>query len=119
MRLERVHRVISSTLGELPLREGGSTFQPAGKRRDTHAGEVPANTGFTERQTFAVLTLSMNATGAIGVEEFSDESEDTLTIWTTGGKQYMMPNAWVTELGELGDADIRVTYNSGTSPRLA
>jgi len=119
MRLERVHRVISGNLGELPLREGGSTFTPAGKRRTTHAGEVPANTGFTEAQTFATLTLSLNATGAIGVEEFGDVGEDTLTVWTTGGKQYMMPKAWVTEPAELGDAEVRVTYNSGTSPRLA
>ena len=118
MRLERVHRVISARNGELPLREGASTFRPAGKSRETRAGEVPAHTGFTEKQTFAVLTLRMNATGAIGVEEFSDEDEDTLTILTTGGKQYMMPNAWVTEPGELGDAEISVTYNSGISPRL-
>jgi len=118
MRLERVHRVISTRLGELPLREGGSTFKPAGKRRETHAGEVPENTGFTERQTFAELRLRMNATGALGVEEFSDEPEDTLTVWTTGGKQYMMPSAWATEPGELGDAEVTVTYNSATSPRL-
>jgi len=119
MRLERVHRVISARLGELPLREGNSTFKPAGKSRETRAGEVPENTGFTEKQTFAALTLRMNATGAIGVEEFSDEDEDTLTIWTTGGKQYMMPKAWVTEPAELGDAELSVVYNSGTSPRLS
>jgi hypothetical protein len=118
MRLNRVHRVISTALGELPLREGGSTFKPAGRRRDTHAGEVPENTGFTERQTFAELRLRLNATPAIGVEEFSYVGEDTLTIWLTGGRQYMMPNAWVVEPGELGDAEITVNYNSATSPRL-
>ncbi|MDR0387273.1 MAG: phage tail tube protein [Treponema sp.] len=118
MKLERVHRVISSRLGELPLQEGGSTFKPAGKKRDTKAGEVPENTGYTEKQTFAELKLKLNATGALGVEEFSDEDEGTLTIFTTNGKQYMMPNAWATEPGELGDAEMNVTFNSGTSPRL-
>jgi len=118
MKLERVHRVISAALGELPLREGNSTFQPAGKRRTTHAGEVPENTGFTEAQTAAALTLSLNATGAIGVEEFSESGQDTLTVFTTGGMQYMMPNAWVTEPAELGDAEVRVTYNAAKSPRL-
>jgi len=118
MKLERVHRVISARLGELPLQEGGSTFKPAGKKRETKAGEVPQNTGYTEKQTFAELKLKLNATGALGVEEFSDEDGDTLTIFTTGGKQYMMPNAWVTEPGELGDAEINVTFNSGTSPRV-
>jgi hypothetical protein len=118
MKLERVHRVISSALGELPLQEGGSTFKPAGKKRETKAGEVPENTGYTEKQTFAELKLKLNATGVLGVEELSDLGEDTLTILTTGGKQYMMPNAWVTEPGELGDAEISITYNCGTSPRL-
>jgi hypothetical protein len=43
MKLERVHRVISkkSALGELPLQKGGSTFKPAGIKRETKAGEVP------------------------------------------------------------------------------
>ncbi|MDR0583601.1 MAG: phage tail tube protein [Treponema sp.] len=118
MKLERVHRVISSRLGELPLQEGGSTFKPAGKKRETKAGEVPENTGYTEKQTFAELKLKLNATGAIGVEQLGETDEDTLTIFTTGGKQYMMPNAWVTEPGQLGDAEIEITYNSGTSPRL-
>jgi hypothetical protein len=118
MKLERVHRVISSALGELPLQEGGSTFKPAGKKRETKAGEVSENTGYTEKQTFAELKLKLNATGAIGVEELSEQGEDTLTIFTTGGKQYMMPNAWVTEPGELGDAEITAAYNCGTSPRL-
>jgi hypothetical protein len=30
----------------------------------------------------------------------------------------MMPKAWVTEPGELGDAEMEITYNAGTSPRL-
>jgi hypothetical protein len=118
MKLERVHRVVSSTLGELPLQEGGSTFKPAGVKRETKAGEVPENTGYTEKQTFAELKLKLNATGAIGVDELSDVGEDTLTITTTGGKQYMMSSAWVTEPGELGDAEISITYNSAKSPKL-
>jgi hypothetical protein len=118
MKLERVHQVISSKLGELPLQEGGSTFKPAGVKRETKAGEVPENTGFTEKQTFAELKLKLNATGSIGVEELSDIGEDTLTIHTTSGKQYMMPKAWVTEPGQLGDAEIDIVYNSAKSPKL-
>jgi len=119
MKLERVKRVISQALGELPIQEKGATFKPAGIKRETKAGEVPENTGYTESQTFAELKLKLNATGALGVEEMSNIGEDTLTIFTTGGKQYMMPKAWVTEPGELGDAEMDITYNSGTSPRLA
>jgi hypothetical protein len=118
MKLERARRVISSTLGELPVQEKGAGFKPAGKKRETKAGEVPENTGCTESQTFAELKLKLNATGKPGVEELSDIDGDTLTIFTTGGKQYMMPKAWVTESGELGDAEMEITYNSGTSPRL-
>jgi hypothetical protein len=119
MKLERVKRVISGALGELPIQEKGATFQPAGVKRETKAGEVPENTGYTESQTFAVLELKLNATGKLGPEQLSDVGEDTLTIFTTGGKQYMMPNAWVTEPGKLGDAETDIVYNSATSPRLA
>jgi len=118
MKLERVHRVISSIVGELPLQAGGSTFKPAGKKRETKVGEVPENTGYTEKQTFAELKIKLNATGVLGVEQLSDLGEDTLTVYTTGGKQYMMPNAWVTEPGELGDAEMDIVYNCATSPRL-
>jgi hypothetical protein len=118
MKLERVHKVTSSALGELPLQEGGSTFKPAGVKRETKAGEVPENTGYTEKQTFAELKLKLNATGGLGVEQLSDVGEDSLTIYTTGNKKYMMPNAWVTEPGELGDAEISITYNSAKSPRM-
>jgi hypothetical protein len=118
MKLERVKRVISAALGELPIQEKGAEFQPAGTKRETKAGEVPENTGYTESQTFAVLTLKLNATGSLGIEELSNVGEDTLTIFTTGGKQYMMPKAWVVEPGKLGDAEMDITYNSGTSPRL-
>jgi hypothetical protein len=118
MKLERVHKVISSAKGELPLQEGGSTFKPAGVKRETKAGEVPEHTGYTEKQTFAELKLKLNATGKLGVEELSNIEADTLTIYTTGGKQYLMPSAWVTEPGELGDAEMTITYNAATSPRL-
>jgi hypothetical protein len=118
MKLERVKQVISQALGELPIQEKGATFKPAGTKRETKPGEVPENTGYTESQTFAELKLKLNATGKLGVEELSNVGEDTLTIYTTGGKQYMMPKAWVTEPGELGDAEMDIVYNAATSPRL-
>jgi hypothetical protein len=36
------------------------------------------------------------------VEEMSDVGEDTLTIFTTGGKQYMMPNEAVEKVFRKG-----------------
>jgi hypothetical protein len=119
MKLEKVKRVVSGTLGELPLQEGGSTFKPAGMKRDTKAGEVPENTGYVERQTEAVLKLKLNATGALGVEQLSAAEEDTLTITTSTGKQYLMSNAWVVEPGDLGEGEMEITYNSAKSPRLS
>ncbi|MDR2923513.1 MAG: phage tail tube protein [Treponema sp.] len=118
MKLERVYRVISQKVGELPIQEKGATFKPAGKKRETKVGEVPENTGYTESQTFASLKMKLNATGKYGVEELSLNDEDTLTIFTTNGKQYMMPNAWVIEPGEIGDAEMDIEYNAATSPRL-
>jgi hypothetical protein len=74
MKLERVHRVILSALGELPLSEGGSTFKPAGVKRETKTGEVPENTGCTEKQTFAEVKLCRPKTKdfvAVGNQPFT------------------------------------------------
>ncbi|MDR1031026.1 MAG: phage tail tube protein [Treponema sp.] len=117
MKLERIKRVVSAHFGELPLQEKGGTFKPAGVKRETKLGEVAEHTGYTESQTFAELTLKLNATGKPGVEELSDLGEDTLTIYTSSGKEYYMPQAWVTEPGKLGDAEMEITYNSATSKR--
>jgi len=123
-KLERVHRVISRENGELPLRAGSSTFIPAGMERKIWAGDMRQNSGFTEKPRLAELKLSLNARKVVrdeesfGVELFSDVEEDSLTIFTTGGMVYMMPNAWVAKPGELGDGEINVTYNSATSPKV-
>ena len=127
-KLQKVHRVISRHSGELPLREGRSTFTPAGMERKKWEGDVPENSGFTEKPRLAELKLFLNAIRVerdgktLGVEMFGNVEEDTLTIYTTGTKEtrklYMMPNAWVAKPGELGDGEISVTYNSATSPRL-
>ena len=121
-KLDRVHRVISQRNGELPLREGRSTFRPAGMERKIWSGDVPGNSGFTEKPIVAELQLSLNATKGLGVERFVDVDEDTLTIHTTGKEEerklYMMSNVWIAKPGELGDGEITVTFNSATSPRL-
>jgi hypothetical protein len=48
MNLERVQRVISNRLGELPIQEKGATFTPAGVKREEKSGDVPENNGYTE-----------------------------------------------------------------------
>ena len=118
MKLERIQRVVSAKLGALPLQEKGGTFRPAGVKRETKIGEIPEHTGYTESQVCAELTVKLNATGALGIEQLSDVGEDTLTIYTSSGKEYYMPNAWVTEPGKLGDAEMEITYNSATSNRI-
>jgi hypothetical protein len=150
MKLERVERVISQRLGELPIQEKGATFTPAGVERQEKIGDVPENSGFTEGYTLAELRCKLNAKYSefFNIEAFPNFGEkspliskikpdaknykknkkeieeslkfgrDNITIFTTGGKQYMMPNAWVKEPGTLGDGEFEIVYKSATSPRL-
>ena len=99
MQLFKVARVISTSLGELPLKEG-----------------VHENTGYVESPTAAELSLTLNA--AIDPQDFANISNDTLTIFLSGGNQHMMPSAWVTEAVELSKGELKVTYNSAKSQRL-
>lgn len=116
MQLSKVKRVISSVLGELPVKEGGGSFKPQAYKRETQTGEVPENTGFVESPTAAELKIKMNA--ALDPSDFRDVSSDTLTIFLAGGGQHVMPNAWVTDAVELGAGEMEVTYNSAKSEKL-
>jgi hypothetical protein len=117
MELKKVRRVISSILGELPLKEGGATFTPAAAKRETQGAEVAENIGFVETPTAAVLAATLQA--SMDPSDFKGINNDTLTIYLAGGGQHMMPKAWVTEAAELGAGEIKITYNSAKSEKLA
>jgi len=116
MELKKIRRVISSVLGELPLKEGGGTFKPASFKRETQGAEVAENIGFTETPTAAELSLTLQA--SMDPSDFRNISNDTLTIFLAAGGQHMMPKAWVTEAVELGAGELKVTYNSAKSEKL-
>jgi hypothetical protein len=120
MKLEKVHRVVSHMLGELPIQENEATFIPAGVKRKEIAGDIPENNGYTESYTFAELKIKLNAiySDKFSIESLSNIEEDTLHIITTGGNEYMMPKAWATEPGKLSDGEIDIIFKSGSSPRL-
>jgi hypothetical protein len=115
--LKKVRRVISSVLGEIPLKEGGGTFTPGSYKRETQGAEVAENIGYVETPTAAVLAITVQA--SMDPSEFKDINNDTLTIFLAGGGQHMMPKAWVTEAAELGAGELKITYNSAKSEKLA
>ncbi|MDR2663638.1 MAG: phage tail tube protein [Treponema sp.] len=118
MKLKKVKRVISTILGELPLKDGGgNSFKPGGFKRETQGAEVAENIGYVETPTAAELSLTLNASMDPGA--FRDVANDTLTIYLDGGGQHMMPRAWVTENVELGNGELKVTYNAAKSEQLA
>ena len=117
MQLRKVRRVISSELGELPIKEGGGTFTPSAFNRETQGAEVAENIGYTETPTAAELALTLQA--SMDPSEFRNIVSDTLTVFLSGCGQHMMERAWVTEAVELGAGELKVTYNSAQSEKLA
>lgn len=113
--LSKVIRVVSSEFGELPIKADGGTFKPSGHKRETQDAEQPENTGYVETPTHAELKLKLNA--AIDPQTF-DTSDDTLTIFTANGSQHVMPNAWTTDMGELGKGEYDIEYHSAKSQKL-
>ncbi|MBQ7537477.1 MAG: phage tail tube protein [Treponema sp.] len=112
----KVIRVVSSEFGELPIQAKGGTFKPSGWKRETKDGEQPENTSFTETPTHAVLKLKLNA--SVDAQSFTT-AQDLLTIYTANGGQYTMPNAWTVDMGEVGDGEFDIEYNSAKSQKLA
>jgi len=119
MRLERVEKVISMKLGELPLQEKGASFIPAGIKRKMESGDVPENTGYTESYTGATLKIKVNTIfkNKFMLEAISDITDDTLIIITTEGKEFLMAKAWVSEPCNLEDGETEIIFNSALSPR--
>lgn len=113
--LSKVNRVVSANFGELPIQAKGGTFKPSGFERETKDGEQPENTYFTETPSHAELKLKLNA--SVDPQSF-DTSEDTLTIYTTSGNQYVMPKAWTVKMPELGDGEYDIEYHSAKSQKL-
>ncbi len=113
--LSKVIRVVSTSFGELPIKADGGTFKPAGHKRETQEGEQAENTGFVETPTHAELKLKLNA--SIDLQQF-DSSQDSLTIYTADGHQYTMPNAWTTDMGELGKGEYDIEYHAAKSQKI-
>ena len=113
--LSKVIRVVSSEFGELPIKADGGTFKPSGHKRETQDAEQPENTCYVETPTHAELKLKLNA--SIDPQTF-DTSDDTLTIFTANGSQHVMPNAWTTDMGELGKGEYDIEYHSAKSQKL-
>lgn len=117
MQLAKVKRVVSTVLGEIPIKAKGGTFKPAGTKRDLAEAEAAENIGFTETPSAAELKITVLA--SLSASDFTDISDDTLTIYLANGEVHSMPQAWVVEAPELGDGEFSVTYNCGKSQKLA
>lgn len=116
MKLLKVIRVVSASLGELPIQDGGGSFKPQMYKRETKIGETPGSTGYVESPTVAELKIKLNA--AIDPSDFKNISSDTVTIYLSSGSTHVMPNAWVIDTIELQGGEYEVTYNSATSEKL-
>ncbi|MGL4987605.1 MAG: phage tail tube protein [Treponemataceae bacterium] len=116
MKLAKVLRVISTSVGELPIKEGGGSFKPSGAKRETQQGEVAENTGFVETATHAILKVKLNA--SLDPSVFINLSSDNLTIFLAGGGQHVMPNAWLTETPELGAGEYDLEFHCAKSQKM-
>ncbi len=116
MKLQKVKRVVSASMGELPLKAKGGTFRPSSYTRETQNAETHENIGFTETPEPAELKVNLQAT--MDAESFAGITNDTLTVFIDNGKTHVMPNSWTTDPVPLGDGEIQVTYHCGKSQQL-
>jgi hypothetical protein len=116
MKLNKVVRVVSAALGELPLAADSTTFKPSMMKKEDKLAEVAENIGYTESPQPAELSMTVNAT--MDPSDF-DLSEDTLTIYLSGGAVHQMANIWITDQVELSKGEIKVTAHSAKSQKVS
>ena len=115
MELLKVKEVSSEQFGDIPLGKGDSTLRPSSTTRETKEAEKAANTGYTESQQHAVLSVNVQA--FVGPEEYANANPHTYTV-RCGHRSYSLPGAWVIGATEIGDGTFTIEVHAPRSIAL-
>ena len=116
--LNYVKKVSTPSLGEVLIKEGSSTFKPAGYSREFQAAENVGG-GYTEKYEPAELDVTLQPHTTLSLEELGDLKNENITVELAGGSVYLMPNSWMVNQIELSKGELKATFQSSTSERIA
>lgn len=105
--------------GEVLLNKEGFTFRPGGIQRESVAGDNSVH-GFTETIIPARLTGNLSHKEQQDLTAYGDVADATIVITTNSGQSYVMRNAWQTDAPELnaGSGEVSVAYESEPAEQL-
>ncbi len=103
------------SMGNLPLKEDGCSLKLAGVEREDVLGATAGDGGYSVKQKFAELELTINHKSSLDLEALNAIDNENITVTTDGGKTYMLPNAWNTAPAEISSTDVKINFHSQTS----
>jgi hypothetical protein len=117
-KLNNIRTVSIPSFGKLPLGDDPGTFTPSGKKREHKGGRLAEDGGHTETGTPASIEANINLLPGVDVMALNDVEGEDVTVRLADGSVYMLPQAYVAEVVQIGDGTSKVTINANTSERI-
>lgn len=112
-------RITVKVDGEIVLNKSGWTFRPGGLQRESVTGDGGVH-GYTDEYMPARAAGNLSHTEALDLISLGEITEATILIETNTNQQYVMRQAWLTDLPELnaGEGEVSVAFESEPAERL-
>ena len=116
--LQYVKKVHIESLGDLPIKEGGGSFQSSHYKRDYVSGTSDKAGGYMEKYQPAKLVVELNMTKGLSIQELLKFKERSIIISLSTDNRFMMTNAWFQEATPLKGGGMTVTFCSQESSQI-
>jgi hypothetical protein len=116
--LNNLRTVSIPSFGKLPLADDPGTFSPSGVKREHKPGRLATDGGWVESGTPATLELNINLLSGMDFDGLNDVKDEDVTIRLADGHVHLMPQAFVSEIVQLGNGTSKITIISNTSEEI-
>jgi hypothetical protein len=116
--LNNIRTVSIPSFGKLPLGDDPGTFSPSGVKREHKGGRLAEDGGYTETATPATLELNINMQPGMDFLALNGIKDEDVTVRLSDGHVHMLPQAFVTEVVQIGDGSAKVTIMANISEQI-
>jgi hypothetical protein len=117
--INNVRKVMSPSIGRIPLADKAGSFTPSGTKREHKGGRIPEDGGHLDTSVPAKLELSVNLLGNIDVTRFNSIVDEDVTVQLADGQVHLLSKAFCTEPVQVSDGEGKLTIMANFSERIS
>ena len=118
-RLLYVTKATIMGVGELPLKEGTTTFTPSNTSREGVMAENATYSGWVGKKEFAKLDCTLVADAGIDPQSLGVVEDANITVELSDGSLHMMVRAFSHDVPSLSKGEVKVVYWAPLSQKLS